>query len=175
MMSWVSFTMPYICDIQECIKILEEYGHFPLAYVTATIHGITEVADRIVAELGDNLPTLPPGKKSSLLMPPPPVLRNGDWPLLRVTKGIFEGGLDNVGGTIHEEEDEGAESNWGEYLDIAEVEGKNGEVVVVDDTEVRGEDDDEGGWDLEYLELPENVTTQMLQVQFIQCHLLPHY
>ena len=150
----------YIGDIQERIKILEEYGHFPLAYVTAVVHGITEVADRLAAELGDNLPTLPPGKKSSLLMPPPPILRNGDWPLLRVTKGIFEGGLDNVGGAVHEEEDEGVESNWSEDLDIAEVEGKNGEVVVVDDTELRGEDDDEGGWDLEDLQLPADVTME---------------
>ena len=54
--------------------------------------------------------------------------------MLRVNKGIFEGGLDNVGGAVHEEEDEGAEANWGEDLDIAEVEGQNGEVVVVDDT-----------------------------------------
>ena len=61
-------------------------------------------------------------------------------------------------GAIHEEEDEGAEANWGEDLDIAEVEGQNGEVVVVDDTKARGEDDDEGGWDLQYLELPPYVT-----------------
>ena len=52
--------------------------------------------------------------------------------------------MDNVGGSIHEEEDEAAEGNCGEDLDITEVEGQNGEVVVVDDTEVRGEDDDEG-------------------------------
>jgi len=66
--------------------------------------------------------------------------------------------LDNAGGAVHEEEDEGAAGNWGEDLDIAEVEGQNGEVVVVDDTEVRGDDDDEGGWDLEDLELPADVT-----------------
>ena len=63
-------------------------------------------------------------------------------------------------GAVHEEEDEGVEANRGKYLDIAEVEGKNGEVVVVDDTKVRGEDDDEGGWDLEDLELPAYVTAE---------------
>ena len=31
---------------------------------------------------------------------------------------------------------------------------------MVDDTNVRGEDDDEGGWDLEDLELPADVTTE---------------
>ena len=70
-------------------------------------------------------------------------------------------------GAVHEEEDEGVEANWGEDLDIAEVEGQNGKVMVVDDTEVRGEDDDEGGWDLEDLELPINVTMAMLQVELI--------
>ena len=31
----------YMGDIQERIKILEEYGHFPLAYVTAAVHRST--------------------------------------------------------------------------------------------------------------------------------------
>ena len=61
------------------------------------------------------------------------------------TQGVHdeedEGAKANLG-AVHKEEDEGVEANWGEYLDIAEVEGQNGEVVVVDDTKVRGEDDD---------------------------------
>uniref|UniRef100_A0A0C9RN30 Coatomer subunit alpha n=1 Tax=Wollemia nobilis TaxID=56998 RepID=A0A0C9RN30_9CONI len=149
----------YLGDVQERIKILEESGHVPLAYVTAASHGLTEIADRLAAELGDNLPTLPPGRKSSLLMPPVPIIRSGDWPLLRVTKGIFEGGLDNAGGMDQEEEDEGAGANWGEDLDIAAAEPQNGEVVVVDDREVKGEDEEEGGWDLEDLELPPDVAS----------------
>ena len=32
----------YIGVIQECIKILEESRHFPLAYVTTAVHGITD-------------------------------------------------------------------------------------------------------------------------------------
>ncbi|XP_057816262.2 coatomer subunit alpha-1 [Cryptomeria japonica] len=149
----------YLGDIQERIKILEESGHVSLAYVTAAIHGLTDVADRLAAELGGNLPTLPSGRKSSLLMPPLPIVRGGDWPLLRVTKGIFEGGLDNAGGIYQEEEDEGVAANWGEELDITEAEGQNGEVLVVDDGEVKGEDNEEGGWDLEDLELPPDISS----------------
>jgi coatomer protein complex subunit alpha (xenin) len=80
--------------------------------MTAAVHGLTEIADSLALKLGDNLPTLTPGKKSSFIMPPP-ICRNGDWLLLRVTKGIFEGGLDNAGVAVHEEEDEGAAANRG--------------------------------------------------------------
>eukprot|EP01018_Ginkgo_biloba_P037150 Gb_15817 [translate_table: standard] len=147
----------YLGDIKERVKILEESGHSPLAYVTASVHGLNDIADRLAAELGDNVPVVPPGKKSLLLMPPAPILRSGDWPLLRVTKGIFEGGLENSAGTVHEEEDEGAAADWGEDIDITEAEGENGDATVVDNHEVRDGEGDEGGWDMEDLDLPPDV------------------
>ncbi|CAN6480928.1 unnamed protein product [Victoria cruziana] len=144
----------YLGDIRERVKILESAGHLPLAYVTATVHGLTETAERLAAELGDNAPALPAGKKRSLLMPPAPISCSADWPLLRVMKGIFEGGLDNVGkGGPEEEEDEADGANWGEDLDIVDVDGQNN-VEVVEDGEVEEADEEEGGWDLEDLELP---------------------
>ncbi|XP_031494258.1 coatomer subunit alpha-1-like [Nymphaea colorata] len=144
----------YLGDIQERVKILESAGHLPLAYVTAAVHGLTETAERLEAELGDNAPALPAGKKRSLLMPPAPISCSGDWPLLRVMKGIFEGGLDNVGkGGPEEEEDEADGANWGEDLDIVDVDGQN-HVEVIEDGEVEEGDEEEGGWDLEDLELP---------------------
>ncbi|KAL4186710.1 hypothetical protein AMTRI_Chr09g15360 [Amborella trichopoda] len=148
----------YLGDIQERVKILENSGHLPLAYVTAAIHGLTEVTERLAVELGDNVPSLPEGKKASLLIPPPPISCGGDWPLLRVMKGIFEGGLDNTGRGGDEEEEEAAVADWGEDLDIVESSGQNGHV----DAEVEGggeqeEKSEEGGWDLEDLELPPEV------------------
>eukprot|EP00252_Welwitschia_mirabilis_P021041 TRINITY_DN5284_c0_g1_i1.p1 TRINITY_DN5284_c0_g1~~TRINITY_DN5284_c0_g1_i1.p1 ORF type:complete len:1221 (-),score=281.99 TRINITY_DN5284_c0_g1_i1:440-4102(-) len=155
----------YLGDIPGRIKILEESHQLPLAYVTASVHGLTDVAERLAAELGDNLPTVPPGKTSSLLMPPPPILRyegssgHGDWPLLRVTKGIFDSGLDKSNGMAEEEED-GTDANWGEDLDIDESQKHNGDNMVVDEErEVGEEEEGEGGWDLEDLELPSDVTT----------------
>ncbi|XP_043714233.1 coatomer subunit alpha-1 [Telopea speciosissima] len=150
----------YLGDIRERVKILENAGHLPLAYVTAAVHGLQDVTERLAAELGDNVPTLPEGKVPSLLMPPSPVLCGGDWPLLRVMKGIFEGGLDNVGRSAQEEDDETADADWGEDLDIVDVDGmQNGDVGIADeDGEVAHEEnDEEGGWDLEDLELPPEV------------------
>lgn len=147
----------YLGDIQERIKILEESGHLHLAYATASSHGLADIADRLAADLGGNVPILPPGKKSSLLMPPAPILHGGDWPLLRVTKGIFEGGLENSTSAAYEDEYEEAAADWGEDIDIENVEGENGEATVLDDQEARCGEDDEGGWDMEDLELPPDV------------------
>ncbi|XP_077221600.1 coatomer subunit alpha-1-like [Tasmannia lanceolata] len=151
----------YLGDIRERVKILENAGHLPLAYVTAAVHGLGEDAERLAAELGDNVPSLPEGKVPKLLIPPKPILCGRDWPLLRVMKGIFEGGLDNIGRGGTEEDDEAAPADWGDDLDIVDADGiPNGDVgVIVEDEEVNEANDEEGGWDLEDLELPPEVYT----------------
>ncbi|CAN1777531.1 Coatomer subunit alpha-2 [Linum perenne] len=73
----------YLGDIQERVKMLETAGQIPLAYITAKVHGLGDVADRLAADLGDEIPSLPEGKVPSLLMPPTPIMCSGDWPLLR--------------------------------------------------------------------------------------------
>ncbi|PPR87639.1 hypothetical protein GOBAR_AA33049 [Gossypium barbadense] len=147
----------YLGDIQERVKILENAGHLPLAYITASVHGLQDVAERLAAELGDDVPPLPVDKNPSLLIPPTPVMCGGDWPLLRVMKGIFDGGFDGGRGAVDEEE-EGAEGDWGEDLDV--VDGlRIGDVsAILEDGEV-AEENEEGGWDLEDLELPAEVET----------------
>ncbi|XP_010555272.1 PREDICTED: coatomer subunit alpha-1-like [Tarenaya hassleriana] len=145
----------YLGDLRERVKILEGAGHLPLAYITASIHGLHDIAERLAAELGDNVPSLPVDKTPSLLIPPLPVMGGGDWPLLRVMKGVFEGGLESVGrGAVDEEED--GEGDWGEELDVDDVDGlQNGDVeAIMDDAEAEGENEEEGGWELEDLELP---------------------
>ena len=37
----------YTGDVRERCKILEQAGHYPLAYLTARTHGMTEDADRL--------------------------------------------------------------------------------------------------------------------------------
>ncbi|PKA61099.1 Coatomer subunit alpha-1 [Apostasia shenzhenica] len=143
----------YLGDVQERVKILENVGHLPLAYITASTHGLAEAAERLATELGDNLPVMPEGKTRSLMLPPAPLFCGGDWPLLRVVRGIFEGGLDGFGGTDpnDDEEEEASGADWGdEDLDIVDVEG------VIQDGNVAEND---GGWDLEDLELPAEVET----------------
>ncbi|EFH54810.1 hypothetical protein ARALYDRAFT_900557 [Arabidopsis lyrata subsp. lyrata] len=112
---------------EQCsVKILDNAGHLPLAYITASVHGLNDVAERLAIELGDNVPSLPEGKTPSLLMPPPPIMCGGDWPLLRVMKGIFEGGLEsaNRGGNteieaiLDDEEDNDGVCEWGGIGDL---------------------------------------------------------
>ncbi|KAJ8555539.1 hypothetical protein K7X08_013035 [Anisodus acutangulus] len=151
----------YLGDVRERVKILENAGHLPLAYVTANVHGLKDTAERLAEELGDNIPSLPKEKKASLLQPPTPILGGGDWPLLMVTKGIFEGGLDATARGGPEEYEEAADADWGESLDIGEVENlQNGDIsMVLNDEEGKEENDEEGGWDLEDLDLPPDTDT----------------
>ncbi|KAM1883299.1 hypothetical protein ACFX13_004677 [Malus domestica] len=150
----------YLGDIRERVKILENAGHLPLAYSTAVIHGLHDIAERLAAELGDNVPVLPKVKSPSLLLPPTPIICGGDWPLLRVMRGIFEGGLDNVGKNVEEDYEEAADADWGEELDLVDVDNiPNGDISAVLDDEEAHEENEEGGWDLEDLELPPEIDT----------------
>lgn len=63
-----------------------------LAYTLAASHGLDADAERIAAalnEAGLGTPELLPNAKS--LIPPTPVLKQRNWPLLAVSKGVFEG------------------------------------------------------------------------------------
>ncbi|KAK4793454.1 hypothetical protein SAY86_023889 [Trapa natans] len=151
----------YLGDVHERLKILENAGHLSLTYLTASVHGLEDVVERLAGDFEENAPSLPEGKHPSLLIPPSPVMCGGDWPLLRVMRGIFEGGLDAAGKGGEEEED-GADGNWGEEMDMADVNGlENGDVAtILKDGEVgEEEDEEEVGWDLEDLELPPEIET----------------
>ncbi|XP_019152993.1 PREDICTED: coatomer subunit alpha-2-like [Ipomoea nil] len=150
----------YLGDIRERVKILENAGHLPLAYITASIHGLSDIAERLAAELGGNVPSLPKQKTHSLLLPQIPISGGGDWPLLMVTKGIFGGALDIGNRGAQEDYEEPTDADWGESLDIGEVETlQNGDINIVLE-EVEGqEENDEGGWDLEDLDLPPDAET----------------
>ncbi|KAK6916617.1 WD40 repeat [Dillenia turbinata] len=156
----------YLGDIKERVKILENAGHIPLAYITASVHGLEDVAERLSDKLDGNFPTLPNGKEPSLLIPPAPILCGGDWPLLRVMRGMFEGGLDNAGRGVAEEDEEAGDGDWGEELDMVDVDGlQNGDIAeVLEDHEVGEENEEEGGWDLEDLELPPEAETPRASV-----------
>ncbi|KAL0736204.1 hypothetical protein Bca4012_012414 [Brassica carinata] len=121
----------YLGDVEERVKILENAGHLPLAYITASVHGLKDIAERLATELGDNVPVLPEGKTPSLLMPPSPVMCGGDWPLIRAMNGISESAA--RGGAV-----DGVVIDGMEIIDIdailEEAEGENvehGEYVLV--------------------------------------------
>jgi coatomer protein complex subunit alpha (xenin) len=133
----------YLGDVQERVRILEESNHLPLAYATAKVHGLTEAAEDLEAKLlGENksVPSLPEEGKSVLLMPPRPILQENNWPLLVVTKGLFEGAFAETVGSADMEEDDEAAGAWGAEMEIVEPEeGLNGDSVIVVDEEDRGE------------------------------------
>ncbi|KAL0369108.1 UNVERIFIED_CONTAM: Coatomer subunit alpha-1 [Sesamum calycinum] len=125
----------YLGDVRERVKILENAGHLPLAYITAAVHGLDDIAERLAADLGDNVPSVPAGKKASLLIP-------------------------RVQGET-EDYEEAADADWGEALDIGEVDNlQNGDIsLMLEDEVVHEENDEEGGWDLEDLDLPADAET----------------
>ena len=84
----------YLGDVSERVKVLEQVGHYPLAYLTAKTHGLEEDASRIaeiVMGSGAAIPDV--SGLGKLLQPPAPLLRGDNWPLLPVSKGFFEGVL----------------------------------------------------------------------------------
>lgn len=84
----------YLGDVEERIRLLQEVGQLPLAYMTAKTHGLTEQAEAILAAAGKTeadieLPEMPDQLPST----PKPVtqLEDPNWPLLTVSKSFFEG------------------------------------------------------------------------------------
>ena len=157
----------YLGDVEERVKILEEAGHPALAYATAATHGLTETAERLADELDELPPLLPDGGK--LMIPQSPITREENWPLLTVSKSLFEQafGANAAAGATAAEQGGGAGAMgaddamameeagdaWGDDDDLDL--GMGGDD---DDGEggMGGDDDDDGsgGWDMEDLELP---------------------
>ncbi|KAF3498226.1 hypothetical protein DY000_02057282 [Brassica cretica] len=54
----------YLGDVKERVKILENAGHLPLAYITASVHGLEDIAERLSIALGDDVPSLPQRENS---------------------------------------------------------------------------------------------------------------
>ena len=83
--------LKYIVEVNillnETLDLLPE----SLAYLTAATNGLEEEADALKTSFEDaeRVPDLYPG--ATLLQPPPPITQQeSNWPLLTMTKGIFE-------------------------------------------------------------------------------------
>ncbi|XP_024526944.1 coatomer subunit alpha-1 [Selaginella moellendorffii] len=150
----------YLGDVEERVKLLEKSGHLPLAYAAAKVHGLDEVAERLATELGDKVPQIPKLETSKLLLPPSPILRDNNWPLLLISKGFFEGAFAEPG--VVDQEEENAPDAWGDELVIPSGDAQAG-AAEAEDLEEAGragpgaEGEEEGGWELEDLELPPEV------------------
>ncbi|CAN1836479.1 Coatomer subunit alpha-1 [Linum perenne] len=80
-------------------------------------------------------------------------------------KGIFEGGLENMA-RADDEDEEVNEGDWAEELEVVDVDGlQNGDAEAgLEDGEVGEDNDEEGGWDLEGLDLPQEADTPKASV-----------
>ena len=160
----------YLGDIPERLRILEESGQYPLAYITAKTHGMAEDAARletILTEAGCVVPEI--DGTGVLMTPPEPITQEDNWPLLTVTKGFFEGVLagDIAASDYVMDEDDDAGAGWGDDLDLdlgGEKEEKEEDPLaglgLGDDEEREGDGEDDGsdaGWDMEDLELPADL------------------
>ncbi|GMH39915.1 hypothetical protein BSKO_07819 [Bryopsis sp. KO-2023] len=156
----------FLGDVRERVKVLEESGQIPLAYVTAKTHGLDEEAERLREGLVEE-PEVDLSE-SSLLMPPVPISRQENWPLLTVSRGFFGGMVSKVEGKskgrIAAEVSEGMEEieaggAWDDDDDLVlNEEGSDKFVDAVDGEE--GEEDEEGGWDMEDLDLPPDIAKE---------------
>lgn len=164
-------------DAAERVKVLEESGNLPLAYMSATMHNLTEDADRIKITMETNgasvdglLEKLDPSTKGSccLLQPPTPIFRSDNWPVLEVPKTTLED-LSAADTSADDEDGAGVENmnkgvvafgettdEWGTVDDpVGVTTGVDDEVGVstaAEDFDL-GEEDDLGDWgdDLEEL------------------------
>lgn len=82
----------YLGDASERVKILESSGQLPLAYATASTHGLDDEANRLRDKLtyaGCQIPSLP--DDSTQLRPPEPIRQEGNWPLLAAAGSPMDG------------------------------------------------------------------------------------
>ncbi len=83
-------------DVKERIKILEEVGQYSLAYLASKVHGFEDDANRfaeLLTEAEAPLPSIPDPSETRLLVPPTPIVREGNWPLVEVNRGIIHDAL----------------------------------------------------------------------------------
>merc|ERR1719453_1587286 len=99
-------------------------------------------------------------REAKLMLPPKPIVRCDDnWPLLTVTKGFFEGNLSAA------EAAGGKGSSAAFDMDAAEIADAAAGAWGADDLDLGGDgdgiggdgDDEDGGWEMEDLELPPDV------------------
>lgn len=74
-------------DLEERVKVLKASNQLSLAYLTAATHGMTEEAEQLKEQIGNDqkIPDVDPNAK--FLKPPPPIQQaENNWPLLTVSR-----------------------------------------------------------------------------------------
>ncbi|KAF5876387.1 putative coatomer subunit protein [Botrytis fragariae] len=135
----------YLGDVQDRIQMFKEIDLYPLAYMTAKSHGLTEECESILEATGltedqITLPTL-----GSPLTPPKPVIPTfkANWPTKATSQSFFEKALlGQVEGLSLEDEPSAAANGFG-FDEAGNDEAKTGALIEADD-----DDEDAAGWDM---------------------------
>lgn len=152
----------FLGDVEERVAVLEQAGQYGLAYLCASVHGLSEQAEslkgKIEAKEG-RVPDVPP--VAQLLQPPVPVSRldGVNWPLLTSQKGVLHKMLQEDNSGLAAEEEEQAGSAWDSNVDLnideeIDTTDLDGEMINLDGTSLGTE---EGGWDDLEIEGLENI------------------
>jgi coatomer protein complex subunit alpha (xenin) len=110
----------FLGSAPERARVLEQAGQLPLAYLTASTHGLWDEAERLkdlIHSAGLPVPLLT--CKSELIQPPTPILRADNWPLLAVPKhNLYNSYSESDKHTNSELIDNGGTPGWDADLDI---------------------------------------------------------
>jgi len=149
-------------DAAERVAVLEASGNLPLAYISAKVHGLEDVAERIKVAIETQegsveglMDKVPVGTKKGgrLLQPPTPIVRAGNWPTLEIKKTTLE---DLSSGEDYEEEDtptgahKAGTATWDDDFAADDADAGEG-AASADDAFDMGDEDDMWGDDLDDL------------------------
>ncbi len=148
----------FLGDAAERVKVLEESGNMPLAFISAKLHGLDEDAERIQIAIETNngsveglLDKVDSSGKSAgcLLQPPTPIMKETNWPTKEVQKTTledYEGADDYVDEEVQAQQEiqQAADDAW-ENDAFDEAPATSGLDDAMDDLDLG--DDDLGDWD----------------------------
>jgi coatomer protein complex subunit alpha (xenin) len=124
----------------ERVRVLEEAGQLPLAYLTAMSHGMVDETSRLKSLLESTsqlIPDIP--RDPQLIQPPTPILRSDNWPLLTIPKSTFCNSYDGDGQNV-DIADTANSAGWDADLELDDP------IIMDGDDQIELENDDAGGW-----------------------------
>ena len=164
----------FLGDAAERVKVLEESGNLPLAFISATLHGLQADVERIQVAIETNggsvdglLENVDMSNKKAgcLLQPPTPIMKETKWP----TKEVKKTTLENFEGADEYVEDEVIQNavdmtqngGWDDAVIDNEPKMTSALDAAFDDLDLG--DDDLGDWD-DDLDLGDDMAEETKEV-----------
>eukprot|EP00163_Fabomonas_tropica_P030426 TRINITY_DN6854_c0_g1_i2.p1 TRINITY_DN6854_c0_g1~~TRINITY_DN6854_c0_g1_i2.p1 ORF type:complete len:1127 (-),score=252.92 TRINITY_DN6854_c0_g1_i2:190-3570(-) len=153
----------YLGDVEARVQLFQSVGQSSLAYLTAKVHGLTDLVEQLSPSVSDAVKGLAVPTNPVYFQPSPPVYipEETNWPLLTVSKGFFDGGTASAldDSTLDDDIGDVGAGGWGgDDLDLDGIDGDGGAPDAGDASGADSEDGG-GGWDLDDdLDLPSMPT-----------------